>query len=130
MFNVSFFMFNIMDVFMKENILLDISIEFSVKIIDLARCLKEQRETIISNQIGRSGTSIGANIHEAQFGNSKPDFISKLHIALKEANETKYWLTLLHKTNYISDMDFASLGNDCEKIKAMLIKSLNTAKKN
>jgi len=114
----------------KENVLLDISIEFSTRIIELVKKLKENRENIISNQIGRSGTSIGANIHEAQYGNSKADFISKLHIALKETNETKYWLILLSKSNYISDTEYKILENDCEKIKAMLIKSINTAKSN
>jgi len=113
---------------MKESILLDDSIKFSVRIINLVKFLKNKRETIISNQIGRSGTSIGANIHEAQFGNSKADFISKFHIALKEANETKYWLVVLNKTDYITSDEFDSLANDCEKIKAMLIKSLNTLK--
>ena len=115
-------------VVMKENVLLDISIEFSTKIINLVKQLKENKESIISNQIGRSGTSIVANIHEAQFGNSKADFISKLHIALKEANETKYWLVLLQKSKYISDFDYKVLENDCEKIKAILIKSIKTAK--
>ena len=115
---------------MKENVLLDISIEFSTKIILLVKKLKENKESIISNQIGRSGTSIGANIHEAQYGNSKADFISKFHIALKEANETKYWLILLHKSNYITNVELKALENDCEKIKAMLVKSINTAKGN
>ncbi|MCL2484192.1 MAG: four helix bundle protein [Firmicutes bacterium] len=115
---------------MKESILLKASIEFSTKIINLVRKLKENKENIISNQIGRSGTSIGANIHEAQYGNSKADFISKLHIALKEANETKYWLVLLRNSNYITESEYKILENDCEKIKAMLIKSLNTAKEN
>ena len=114
----------------KENILLDLSIEFSTKIIKLVKKLKENRESIISNQVGRSGTSIGANIHEAQYGNSKADFIAKLHIALKEANETKYWLILLNKSSYIDDNEYQALENDCEKIKAMLIKSINTAKGN
>jgi len=115
---------------MNKSILLDISIDFATKIISLVKCLRENKETIISNQIGRSATSIGANIHEAQYGNSKADFIAKLHIALKEANETKYWLILLSKTNYINEDEFKTLENECEKIKAMLIKSLNTAKKN
>jgi len=115
---------------MKESVLLNISIDFSKDIISLVKKLKENKENIISNQIGRSGTSIGANIHEAQYGNSKADFISKLHIALKEANETKYWLILLNKSNYINNDEYEILANDCEKIKAMLIKSINTAKEN
>ena len=72
------------------------------------KCLKSQHETIVSNQIGRAGTSIGANIHEAQYAHGKPDFIAKLQIALKEANETSYWLELLLKTNYIDDVNICS----------------------
>ena len=112
----------------KKSILLDISIDFSTKIPKLVKKLKENRETIISNQIGRSATSIEANIHEAQYGNSKADFIAKLHIALKESNETKYWLILLEKSELIAKDEFAIISNECEKIKAMLIKSLKTAK--
>ena len=80
---------------MKENKLADLSMEFSVEIIKLVKQLKEKRESIISNQIGRSGTSIGANIHEAKYAQGKKDFISKLEIALKEASETRYSLELL-----------------------------------
>ena len=85
----------------SSNKLVDLSVAFAVEILNLVKYLKEQRETIISNQIGRAGTSIGANIHEAQYAHGKADFISKLQIALKEANETSYWLLLLSKTNYI-----------------------------
>ena len=80
---------------MKENKLADISMDFSVQIINLVKYLKSKHESIISNQIGRSGTSIGANIHEAQYAHSKADFVAKLQIALKEANETGYWLNCL-----------------------------------
>lgn len=91
---------------MKENKLADLSMEFSVEIIKLVKQLKEKRESIISNQIGRSGTSIGANIHEAKYAQGKKDFISKLEIALKEASETGYWLELLYKTDYIDEETF------------------------
>ena len=74
------------------------SMDFAVHIINLVKQLKEQRESIISNQIGRSGTSIGANIREAKYAHGTADFISKMQIALKEANETGYWLELLYKT--------------------------------
>ena len=73
------------------------SMDFAVQIINLVKQLKEQRESIISNQIGRSGTSIGANIREAKYAHGTADFISKMQIALKEANETGYWLELLYK---------------------------------
>ena len=86
---------------MKENKLATLSMDFSVDIINLVKYLKSNHESIISNQIGRSGTSIGANIHEAQYAQSRKDFISKLEIALKEASETGYWLELLHRTNYL-----------------------------
>lgn len=76
----------------------ELSLQFAVEIISLVKRLKAEREYIISEQIGRSGTSIGANIREANYAQSKPDFISKLQIALKEANETGYWLELLQKT--------------------------------
>ena len=79
---------------MKENKLADMSMSFSVQIIDLVKELKSKHETIISNQIGRSGTSIGANIYEANYAQGPRDFISKLEIALKEASETGYWLNL------------------------------------
>ena len=87
---------------MKENKLSEISMDFSVDIINLVKYLKSNHESIISNQIGRSGTSIGANIHEAQYAQGKKDFVSKLEIALKEASETGYWLELLYRTNYIA----------------------------
>ena len=113
---------------MKENRLAELSMEFSVDIINLVRQLKENREAIISNQIGRSGTSIGANIHEAQYAQGKKDFISKLEIALKEASETGYWLELLHRTIYIDEQSYKSLSAKCTSLRVMLIASINTAK--
>ena len=115
---------------MKENKLAELSMEFAVDIINLVRQLKENREAIISNQIGRSGTSIGANIREAQYAHGKADFIAKLQIALKEANETGYWLELLFKTNDISEEEYQSLDSACTSIRVMLISSINTAKEN
>ncbi|MCR5484032.1 MAG: four helix bundle protein [Clostridiales bacterium] len=104
--------------------------DFSVQIINLVKELKAKRETIISNQIGRSGTSIGANIREAQYAHGKPDFIAKPQIALKEANETGYWLELLYRTEYISESEYKSLDSACASIRVMLISSVNTAKEN
>ncbi len=115
---------------MKENKLAELSMEFAVDIINLVRQLKENREAIISNQIGRSGTSIGANIHEAQYAQGKKDFISKLEIALKEASETGYWLELLHRTNYIDEQLYKSLSAKCTSLRVMLIASCRTAKEN
>ena len=115
---------------MSESKLRTQSMDFSVSIINLVRYLKEKRESIIANQIGRSGTSIGANIREAQYAHGKADFIAKLQIALKEANETGYWLELLFKTNYISSEAYKSLDAVCTSIRVMLISSINTAKEN
>ena len=106
------------------------SMDFAVSVINLVRYLKENKEHIISNQIGRSGTSIGANIREAQYAHGKADFIAKLQIALKEANETGYWLELLLKTNYISENQFKELDKICTSLRAMLVASINTAKGN
>ncbi len=115
---------------MKENKLADMSMDFSVEIIELVKYLKSKHETVVSNQIGRSGTSIGANIHEANYAQGKKDFISKLEIALKEASETGYWLELLHRTNYIDDTQFKLLSDKCASIRVMLIASCRTAKEN
>ena len=106
------------------------SMDFAVAIIGLVKSLKEKRESIISNQIGRSGTSIGANIREAQYAHGKPDFIAKLQIALKEANETGYWLELLYRTEYLSEEEYKKLDSACTSIRVILIASINTAKGN
>lgn len=113
---------------MSESKLRTLSMDFAVEIVELVKQLKEKRETILANQIGRSGTSIGANIHEANYAQSKKDFISKLEIALKEASETGYWLELLHKTKYIDDAQYKSLSDKCATIRIMLIASCRTAK--
>jgi four helix bundle protein len=106
------------------------SMDFAVQIINLVKQLKEQRENIISNQIGRSGTSIGANIREAKYAHGIADFISKMQISLKEANETGYWLELLYKTNYIGEEQYNFLESKCKSLRAMLVSSINTAKNN
>lgn len=106
------------------------SMDSAVLIIKLVKLLKENKEHIISNQISRSGTSIGANIREAQYAHGKADFVAKLQIALKEANETGYWLELLFKTNYITENQYKELDTTCTGLRAMLITSINTAKQN
>ena len=114
---------------MKENLLVDKSIAFAARIVKLHQyLLKKQKETIISKQIVRSGTSIGANINEANYGQSKADFISKMHIALKETAETEYWIKLLIMSEYINEDMGHSLLNDCLEIKRILVASINTAK--
>ena len=88
---------------MSENIIVDKSFDFAVRIVNLNKYLNnEQKEYVLSKQLLRSGTSIGANVSEAERAQSKADFISKMSIALKEANETNYWLKLLYKTDYLS----------------------------
>ena len=96
---------------MAESKLRALSVDFAVQILNLVKFLKSQHETIVSNQIGRAGTGIGANIHEAQYAHGKPDFIAKLQIALKEANETSYWLEPLLKTNYIDEAKYQELNS-------------------
>ena len=113
---------------MSESKLRTQSMDFAVQIINLVKSLKEKRESIISNQVGRSGTSIGANIREAQYAHGKADFIAKFQIALKEASETGYWLELLYRTNYINKTEYQSLDSACTSIRVMLIASVNTEK--
>ena len=113
---------------MSESKLRELSMDFSVDIIELVKRLKSMKESIISNQIGRSGTSIGANIHETQYAQGKRYFISKLEIALKEASDTGYWLELLFRTKYIDEQTFKTLSAKCTSLRAMLIASCRTAK--
>ena len=113
----------------QENALLDKSLKFAARIVKLNKYLvKEKKETIISKQIIRSGTSIGANANEAVYGVSKADFIAKLQISLKETAETEYWLRLLMLSDYITEQEGESLLNDCLEIKRILVSTLNTAK--
>ena len=115
---------------MREDKLSAQSMDFAVMIIQLVKQLKSAHESIISNQIGRSGTSIGANIREARYAHGKADFISKLQIALKEANETGYWIELLYRTDYISEDRYKTLDSACTSIRVLLISFINTAKQN
>lgn len=116
---------------MKENILIDKSIIFASRIVKLHDYLiKNKRGLTIAKQIIRSGTSIGANINEANYGQSLADFISKMHIALKETAETEYWIKLLYMSEYIDEKMHKSLLDDCLELKRILISSINTAKNN
>ena len=116
---------------MKENVLIDKSIMFAARIIKLHQHLiKEKKDVVIAKQIVRSGTSIGANINEANYGNSRADFVSKMPIALKETAEMEYWLRLLIISEFVSNELGESLLKDCMEIKRMLIASINTAKGN
>ena len=116
---------------MKDSVLRDKSIAFAIHLIKICQKIQSsKKEYILTKQIVRSGTSIGANLHEGGFAFSKADFIYKLNLALKEAVETQYWLILLKETNYVSDTEADTLFSECGELKAMLITSLNTARKN
>jgi four helix bundle protein len=106
----------------KDNIIVKKSYDFALSIISLYKQLVEKKEYVLSKQILRSGTSIGANIHEAVSGESKKDFVHKLGIAVKEARETSYWLNLLKDSNYITISEFTILNTNCDE----LIKILNS----
>ena len=113
---------------MAESKLRNLSVEFSVKIIKLCENIKGHYS--LTNQLERSGTSIGANIHEANYAQSKNDFISKLQIALKECYETEYWLELFVKSDILDRTIVKELYNQCGTIRKMLVSSINTAKQN
>ena len=113
---------------MSKNILIDLSMNFSVKIVNT--CDNITGKSALTNQLLRSGTSIGANIHEANYAQSKADFVHKLQIALKECYESEYWLELFAKTDLISTELYSELKNDCGKIRRILISSINTTKEN
>ncbi len=113
---------------MSNNILIDMSMQFAVDIVNV--CDNIKGKSALTNQLLRSGTSIGANIHEANYAQSKADFVSKLQIALKECYESEYWLNLFVKTNLMNADLYAKLKNDCGKIRRILISSINTTKTN
>ncbi len=116
---------------MKENMLIDLSKQFAVDIVNLCTDIKENKKgNVLLNQLLRCGTSIGANIHEANYAVSKADFINKFQTALKECYESDYWLGLFKETNMISNDKYQEMYNKCSKIRILLIKSLNTAKEN
>ena len=103
--------------------------QFAVRIVRLCQYLQqEKKEFVLSRQLLRSGTSIGANIAEAKQGQSRADFISKSSIALKEAAETSYWLRLLHATEYLTDLQYASIAEDCTEIEKILTSIIQTTK--
>jgi len=116
---------------MGRNIVKDKSFDFAVRIVNLSKYLTEQkREYVLSKQILRSGTAIGALIRESEQAESKADFIHKLAIALKEANETNYWLDLLHKTEYLEDKHHESLKTDITELLKLLITIIKSSRNN
>lgn len=116
---------------MTENLIKDKSFDFALRIVKLYQFLSDtKKEYVLSKQILRCGTSIGANVRESEHGQSKADFIHKISISLKEANETDYWLQLLFKAGYLDEKIYQSLKHDCEEILKILIAILKTSKSN
>jgi four helix bundle protein len=111
------------------NVLKDKSYLFAIRVVRLSQALRDDRkEYVLSKQLLRSGTAVGALIREAEFGQSKADFSSKMSIALKEANETDYWLSILHDTKYMEAPLFQSMQRDCKELVAMLVATVKTTK--
>ena len=116
---------------MSSNAALDKSKAFAVRIVHLYRNLGEdKKEFVLSKQLLRSGTSIGANVKEAQRAQSKKDFITKMNIASKEASETEYWTELLYETGYLSQAEFQSIHDDCSEIIRLLVSIVKTSQNN
>ena len=115
---------------MKKSILREKSYPFAIRIVKLCQWLQgSKKEFVLSNQVLKSGTAIGAHIREAEFGQSKADFAHKMSIALKEANETEYWLLLLNDTGFISEKELiVSLQSECRELIAMLVTTIRTLK--
>ena len=115
----------------RDNLIARLSLDFALRLVKLRKYLSETKnEYILSKQILRSGTSIGANIYESEHAQSKDDFLAKLYISLKEANETKYWLELLHLSDYIDDNQYESIINDLGKIIGTLVNIIKKTKDN
>ena len=126
------FNFELYDMLQRKEVENDVYViarSFAIRIVNLYKFLKEEKgEFIMSKQVFRSGTSIGANVFEGKNAQSRPDFSSKMNIALKEATETGYWLDLLHETKFINDEMFVSIEDDCNKIIAILTKIVKATK--
>jgi len=111
------------------NVIESKSKRFAIRIVHLAKYLqREKREFVLSRQLLRSGTSIGANVKEAIRGQSRADFVSKMNIALKEASETEYWLEILHETNYLTDREFESIHDNNKEILRILMSIVKTSR--
>lgn len=113
----------------EDSLLHTRSYDFALRIVSMNKYLREQKgEFVLSKQILRSGTAIGALIRESEFAQSQADFVNKLSVALKEANETDYWLNLLHDSHYLNEVSFISMENDCGELIALLVSSIRTVK--
>ncbi|MBL0735878.1 four helix bundle protein [Flavobacterium sp. GN10] len=112
----------------RKNIIKEKSFAFAIEVVNLYKVLAEKKEFVLSRQMLRSGTSIGANIREAEHAQSRADFIHKLSISLKEANETEYWLDLLHETKYLSEIEFLSIKPKITELLRLLTSIVKTTK--
>jgi len=116
---------------MRKNVLKEKSFVFALRVVKAYKYLTEEKqEYILSKQLLRSGTAIGALVHEAEYTQSIPDFINKMSVALKEANETEYWLMLLKESEFIENGVYLSIVNECQELLRLLISTINTSKKN
>ncbi|MBQ7160884.1 MAG: four helix bundle protein [Clostridia bacterium] len=116
---------------MAESVMLEKSKEFAISIVKICKVIMaDKHEYVMTKQLIKSGTSIGANIYESKYGHSTADFISKMQIALKECYESEYWLELLYRTEFIDSERFAELSHSCGEIRRMLVSSINTVKSN
>ncbi len=113
-----------------ESLTLEKSKDFAIRIVKLYKYLKDKHEFILSKQLLRSGTSIGANLSEAIYGISRNDFLAKVYISLKECAETKYWLEILYRTGYLSDNEYTSIDEDCTELIKLLTSTAKTTRQN
>ena len=111
---------------MKRDRISELSMDLAIRIVQLSQRLENGREYVLSRQLRKSGTSIGANVRESKYAQSRTDFVSKLQIALKEAGETDFWLELLLRTSYITKAEYAELSHICTQLIAILTASINT----
>ena len=113
----------------EDNVILEKSLSFAVRIVNLSKYLQEEhREHVLSRQVLRSGTSVGANVREAMYGQSRNDFIAKMSISLKEIAETEYWLELLMRTMYLTNEQYQSIKDDCSEIAKLLTSIVKNTK--
>lgn len=113
---------------MKENIVMDKAVAFAIRVVNLHKFLHGKKEFVLSKQLLRSGTAIGALLKESEHAQSRADFVNKISIALKEANESAYWIELLYKTEYLNEEEFRSMIEDCEELLKLLASIVKTTR--
>ncbi len=113
---------------MKNNVVMEKAVAFAIRIVNLYKVLCSRKEYVLSKQLLRSGTSVGALLKEGEHAQSRADFLSKMNIALKEANESLYWIDLLYRTDYITEQEFQSIIKDCEELLKLLASIVKTTR--